>query len=379
MDAHDDETFVTRGKAFGEEYVAANVEARDNSRLWDAELFRRIGDEGILSAVLPTSDGGGGYDVRAIIAFLRGLGEGGVDPGLALAVAVHLFACALPISVFGSQSQRRRYLPALGTGEWMGALAHGEVWAHGQTLGIGTRATKSGSRWILDGKKTCVVNGPVADVFVVTAITDPDRARENISVFVVDKKTRGCSVGRPIDVSGLRTAVFSDVSFDRCEVSSDNLIGTRGAYSSSVQPWIQRAERAAYTAPWIGIMRVLLDRCVTRTRANHEFGRPASQSQQVRARLANMRIEYELCCKLQSRAAWQLDHEMPGRDRDIVSSRLFIDESLGRFMRDLRAFYSIDGDSVVERSMRDANAFVHRGGGTDALRTILGASLLGLG
>lgn len=367
-----------RGRQFGAEHIADSVEARDRDALWNGDLFRRLGDEGILTAHLQPEDGGSGLPASAIVDYFQGLAETSLDPGWIHAVSTHIFGCTLVVSKFGTTNQRRRYLQALGSGEAMGAWAHDEQAGPGDGSIIRTRATKMGQRWIIEGKKTCVVNASIADVFLVTAITDPDRGREGISVFLVDKKTRGCIPEKNLVMSGLRTATFANVTFDRCEVTGDNLLGSRGIFSSAIHAYGQRNALAAAMAPWIGIMRTVLQRCVTKTRSHYEMGRLATQSQRIRARLANMKIELELSSRLQHRAAWLLDHEMEGRDRDLVSARLFMSESLSRFLRDARTLLEISGDPELERLFRDADVFARVAGSADALRTLLGTSLLGL-
>lgn len=379
MDTQDDGT-RERGREFATRFVAESVESRDRDSHWDSALFRSMGDEGFLSACLPVAEGGEGFGAAAAVDLLRGFGEGAADMGLALAWSMHSFGCLSPLATFGGKIVRQKFVNGLSQGTIVGALAHEERFEASDRLGIRTRAHRSGSRWILEGTKTCVVNGPIADVFVVTAVTDPDRGKDGVSAFVVEKSMRGVQVGPTVNSFGLRTATISDLTLHRCEVSTDHVLGRQGTGLTDIHSSILRAERAALPAPWVGAMRRMLDQCITYVRSAHHFGRALCGSQQMRARIADLRIQYELCSRLLERSGWLLEHaESPGAARDLASARLFMTQSMRRMILEARFFFGVSGHSLVDRLSRDMAVFEQMGGGPDRLRPVIAGSLLNLG
>jgi alkylation response protein AidB-like acyl-CoA dehydrogenase len=371
-----------RARSFAEREIAGSVAARDRAARWDGALFRRMGDAGLLGAGFPRVHGGGELGALDVSHLLSGFGEGSGDAGLSLAWVAHAFGCGVPILRFGTEAQRRRYLPPLGLGEWIGGLAHAEPQTAGDPIGIQTRAEKRGDRWILRGQKTWVINGSVGQVFVVTAVTTPDRQKEGISTFLVEKGAVGLRIGRRIEVMGMRTATISELFFDDCEVPQGNLLGAEGSGLTHTYRLIQRWQRGLLLAPWIGLMRSLIEQTVAHTREQIQLGRPISHSQSIRATLADLKIRAELCARLQERAAWQLDRADLSADRDIAVARLFLAESVAQMTRDAAQIHGAQGaevDRLTERLARDAMVVGHVGEGSEILRSVIAGSLLHLG
>jgi isovaleryl-CoA dehydrogenase len=379
MDHHEHHA---RARAFAEREIAGSVAARDRASRWDDDLFRRMGESGLLAAGFPRAHGGSELGAIGVSHLLAGFGEGSGDAGLGLAWVTHSFGCGVPILRFGTEAQRQRYLPRIGAGEWIGGVAHAEPQIASDPIGVQARASRRGSRWILRGQKTWVVNGPVARVFVVTAVTDPARKNEGISTFLVDRDAPGLQIGRRIETAGMRTAAISELRFDDCELPEDSLLGAEGAGLTHVYPLIQRWQRGYLFAPWIGLMRSLLSRSVAHAQGRFQLGRPLAHAQSTRATLADMKIRTELCQRLQTRAAWQLDRADLAADRDIAVARLFLAESVAHVTRDAAQIHgpeSVEVDSLTERLIRDAAVIGHVGEGKDLLRSVIAGSLLHLG
>jgi hypothetical protein len=375
-EARDDEA-----RAFAEEEIAPTVAGRDREARWEPDLFRRMGERGLLGAALPGVYGGGDRSAIAVSREQSAFAEGSGDAGLALAWLAHSFGCALPILRFGTEVQRRRFLPALARGEWIGGVAHKEREGEGPT-GVAVRAERRRDRWILRGEKTLVVNGAVGHVFVVTAVTDPARGKDGVSTFLVVRGARGLEIGRRIETSGLRTAVIGELSFHDCEVPEDALLGPEGTGLTHTYRLIQRYERAYLFAPWIGLMRALLDRSVAEAREHCELGRPLARSQSVRAVIADMRIRYELCRRLAAHAAFQLDHAGPSAERDIATARLYLAESVAFLTRAALSIHgprALEAGSLAERIHRDAAAVGLVGESDDRLRSVIAGAILHLG
>ena len=369
-------------EGFGRDEIASSVAARDRASTWDPALFLRMGERGLLGAALPAEHGGGGLGALDVASLLEGFAAGSGDAGLALAWTVHSLLCGVPIARLGTEAQRRRHLAGMVRGDRVGAVAHHERDAGSDPASIATRAVRAGDGFRLTGTKASVINGPVAQLFLVTAVTDPTRGAAGISMFVVERDAPGVSLSAPPPRIGLRTAPVCDVVLDDCEVSASDLLGAEGRGLLDGHRLIQRWQRGALCMPWIGLLQSLLERSTAHARARRQFGRPIGDFQAVRVILADMKIQLELARRLQARAAWQLDRDDPDGDRDVAQAQLLISEWAQRAARDalqLHGEQGLGGDELVERLFRDAAALGVVAGSNDLLRSVLGGALLGLG
>jgi hypothetical protein len=371
-----------RARAFAEREIAPSVAARDREARWDGDLFRRMGAAGLFRAGLPLGYGGSDLRARPVHDLLVGFGEGSGDPGLALAWSAHVSGAMLPILRFGSEAQRRRYLPALGRGERIGAFAHREPATEADPIGVRTRAERRGGRFLLRGTKTWVVNGAVADVLVVTAITDPRQTTRAVSAFLVDKDAPGIRVERRLETAGMRTATVAEIAFEDCEVPEESLLGAEGAGLAQTLRLVLRWQRGSALAPWVGLMRALLDRSVAHARERFQLERTLAASQAIRAVLADMKIRYELSLRLAARSAFQLEQGDAAADRDLAVAALYLTESAAQIARqaaEIQGTEGLEAGSLTARLCRDAAALGALGEEPALLRSVIAGSLLGLG
>jgi len=382
MEFAPDDRDAERARGFAAQAIAPSVVTRDREHCWEPELFQRMGAAGLLGATLPEAFGGGGRSAVALAGLMTGFAEGSGDAGLALAWVAHTLGCATPLATLGSDAQRERWLPGLVRGEVVGALAHEEIFANSAT-GVRTRAERmSPGRWIVRGTKSWVVNGPVADLFVVTAVTDPAAGKHGVSAFLVRRDAPGLALGRRLGAT-MRTAAVGELVLDDCELTDADLLGAEGTGLTQVIRLARRGVRAFQFAPWLGFMRLLVDHSVVHARERHRHGRPLSHSQTTRALLADMRIRLELSRRMLAHAAWQLDVAADQAGRSVATSALFVAESVGFVARgalQLHGAAALERDSVVGRLARDAE--VAAGllvDSPDVLRAVIAGSLLDLG
>lgn len=382
MDFIVDDGWRSQGVAAGEA-VAGTVAPRDRASRFDGDAFRALARAGLLGAPLAESFGGAGLGAQAFVRLLGGFGEGSGDAGLSLAWAMQVYGCALPIQRFGSTEQCRRLLPGLVSGERVGAFAHAERQPSIDPVGLRTVAVRRGASWVLKGTKTWVVNGPVADVFLVTAVTDPSRGRDGVSTFLVERDAPGLEIGRLIETVGLRTAAISELVLEGCEVPAGALLGAEGEGLVQVGRLVQRWLRVGLHAPWVGLQRALVNRTIVSVRERLVHGVPASHSQSVRAAIADMRIRSELMQRLVSRAAWHVERGEHDGERDVAVGALYALECASFVTREalrLQAEQGAESDRLAERLFRDAAALhALSNGGTDVLRSVIAGSILNLG
>jgi alkylation response protein AidB-like acyl-CoA dehydrogenase len=348
-------------------------------------VFPRLG-EALLLGAPPARDAdrsGDGLDPIGFFELVRGFAEGCGDLGIALAWVAHAGA-ALRIAADGSAEQQRRLLPSLARGEAIAASAHRETGRVGDPTGIATRAVARGDRWVLEGAKSWVMNGGVAAVLVVDAVTDPSRGKDGISTFLVERGTAGLHVGPRRQASGLRTAVISDVTLDGVTIPRENRLGEEGAGFGRAARRGRSFERVATGAAWLGLARALLVETVARSRELVHLGRPLADSQSARAVVADLRIRVELAERLHARALWRLAGPDPtgiDAERDVAVARLFLARALPWMTQEaarLQGESGVETGNLAERALRDAAVFAQLAEREETLRSAIAGSLLDL-
>lgn len=380
MDGH--ERGLEAARSFAAEELAGSLAARERASCPDAGVFRRLGAAGLLGAALPRRHGGAGGSAQALCAAAIGLGEGGGDGGLALAWAGHTLGCAAPIWELGDERQRRRHLPGLAAGTRVGAFAHEERPRPGDPVGVQVQAQRCGRGWRLTGRKTWVVNAPIADVFVVTACVDPTRKAAGVASFIVERGAPGCHVGPRLATTGVPTAAIGDLVLDGCEVGPLALLGGEDGGLLRTCAAVRRWQRACGLAPWLGLVRAALAHTLAHAREFVRLGAPLASSQALRARVADMRIQVALCEHMQARAAWLLDHAGPEAGRELAIAHLFLGERVAAIVAaaaELCAPQALERGHPIARLVRDVPFAGRLDVAPDLLRAIVAGSLLGLG
>ncbi|WP_240044975.1 L-prolyl-[peptidyl-carrier protein] dehydrogenase [Streptomyces alboflavus] len=323
-----------------------------------AEFRRRwllAGGQGLVGSVVPTAYGGSGLDPVTAAAVLEALGHGSPDTGFAFSVAAHLFAAVMPIVEFGTEEQKRRWLPALCSGERIAAHAITEPEAGSDTLALRTRAVREGDHYVLDGAKAFTTNAPVADVFVVQAATAPGGGFFGLTAFVVEADTPGLTVGPAYDKVGLRGSPTADVRLDGCVVPASHVLGAEGA-GASVFAGSMKWERTCLFAAYLGAMRRVLDSTVAHVKEREQFGVPIGGFQAVSHRVVDMTLALESARLLLREAARGLAR---GSEDEVAPAlaKLAVSEAAVRIGLDavqLRGALGVLSGGDAETLLRDA-------------------------
>jgi alkylation response protein AidB-like acyl-CoA dehydrogenase len=368
--AHDDTL------AFARDHLADDPRDRDRAGTFWREGYRLCGARGLPGPCVPADHGGRGLGYPATVAAMEGLGRGCPDTGLVFALNASLWTVAMPISHFGTDAQRRRWLPGLADGSLLGANAASEPDAGSDIFSLTTRATRDGDSWILNGRKTWITAAPVADLFLLFATTDPARGALGLTAFLIPVDTPGLEVVRTIPKLGMRTAPMGELRLDACRLPADALLGREGRGARIFQ-FALEWERGAILAPILGTMRRQLDHCVDFARSRRQFGRPISKFQAVSHRLVDMAVRLESCRPfIQSFAR----AKAAGRDALAESSmaklhvsECFLQNSL-EAVRTLGA-HGYSEDAPLERDLRDSIGGVLFSGTNDIQRNIIAQSL----
>lgn len=364
---------------FARDQLGRDAAGHDRDGTFPWEDWRRCAAYGVLGWPVPTEYGGSGYDPLTTIIALEALGYGCRDNGLVFAVNNHLWGCAIYLMEHGSADLRRRYLKRMCAGELIGAQALSEPEAGSDVLSLRTTATRDGDRYLLDGEKWFISNGPVAGAFVVFARTATAGApQDQLSAFLVTTDMPGVEVVRTLDKMGLRSTPMGVLRLTSTPVPEENLLGGHGrgytVFTSTIE-W----ERAFMFAGNVGAMQRLLDQCVAHATTRRQFGRPVGTFQAVAHQIADMKIRLELARLALYQVGW-LKREGRLALLEATIAKVFISESLvqtATAAADVHGARGYVADWGIERELRDA-----LGGpiyaGTSAVHRGILAELLGL-
>lgn len=355
------------------------VEERDRAETFRRDLFEACGRMGLPGLPVPEEYGGQGADALTTAIALEAFGYGCKDGGLVFSVCAHLLACVVPVWRHGTEAAKRRWLPGLCDGSLVAVNGMTEAESGSDAYAMRTRAERDGDGWVLNGAKIFSSNGPVADVAVVYAVTEPDKPpASSLTAFVVEAGADGFSAGQSFHKLGLRTCPIGELVLDGVRVGDDAVIGGRGGgavvFNESME-W----ERACLVGAHVGAMQRLLEECVAFARTRRSGGRPIAANQAVTHRLADMKVRLEAARLLTRSAASRLGaHRGVGLDASIA--KLYASEALVESALDaVRIFggYGFLADYGIERALRDSIGGVIYSGTNDIQRNII-ARWLGL-
>ncbi len=340
--------------------------------------WERCGARGVLGCHVPEEYGGAGLDAVSTVLTHEAIGYGCQDNGLTLAIGGQTWSVQEPIVVYGSDEQKRRYLPPLASGEWIGCHGVSEPEAGSDALSLRTRAVKIAGGYLLNGRKSYVGMAPLADLALVLANSDPAAGKWGVSAFLVERGAEGFRQSEPRPKTGTRTNPFGDLVFEDCFVPEENLLGGEGIGMSLFTQTISW-ERAFIHAGHLGAMTALFERCLAYARERRQFGRPIGDFQSVSNRIADMKVRLETSRLLMYKVAEMKD---AGSDAAIecAMANLHIAESLLECATDAVRIHGARGyleEHGVERQLRDSIGGVIYAGTSDIQRNLI-ASLLGL-
>ncbi|MEV4636644.1 acyl-CoA dehydrogenase family protein [Actinoplanes sp. NPDC049548] len=320
----------------------------------------RLADLGLLGASVPTRYGGGGLGALDTARLLEAVGRGCPDTGLVFAASAHLFACAMPIAEFGSEELRQRLLPRMCGGELVAANAMTEAEAGSDVSRLAVTATPVDGGYLLNGTKTFVSNGPVADVYVTYATTDPQAGHLGSTGFVVDRDTPGLTPGEPFDKLGMTSCQAGTVTFEDCFVPAGNVLGEPGQGAAIFQHsmgW----ERTCLFALFLGLQEALVERVVAHVRQRRQFGRRLADFQAVSHRIVDMKLRLESGRLLLYRACWAMDTD----EHPVLFSAL----------SKLAVSESALASAVDAVKLLGGQGYLREGGVEAALRDAMGATI----
>lgn len=351
---------------------------RDQEGRFSRELWEQCARFGILGLGVPADYGGEEIDLPTAMLIMEGLGEGCPDNGLTFALNAQLWTVQRPIARFGTDEQKRHFLPGLRTGRLIGAHALTEPEAGSDAFSLTTRAERRDDGYVLNGRKCLITMAPLADVALVFASTNPAAGKWGISAFLIERGTPGFRAEPVQQKMGLRTVPIGELAFEECLVPEHSRLGPEGA-GVSISTHSLEVERCCILASQLGAMDRQLARAVRHSRTRRQFGQPIGKFQSVSNRLADMKLRIETARLLLYKVAWLVEHGKPAM-MEAALLKLHLSEAFVASGLDAIRIHGGEGylsDSGIERDLRDAVGGVIYAGTSDIQRNIV-ARLLGV-
>ncbi|WP_435018911.1 acyl-CoA dehydrogenase family protein [Tundrisphaera sp. TA3] len=354
----------------------ADIIGRDERREFWREGWRRCARFGIQGLPIPADYGGRGLGLPETIDAMEGLGRGCPDNGLIFAMNASMWTVSIPILRHGTDDQKRRYLPGLCDGTLVGANGASEPGAGSDIFSMTSRAERVEGGYLLNGRKTWVTSGPVADLFACYAATDPDRGVLGITAFLVPRDTPGFRVVREIPKLGVRTVPMGELAFEDCFLPDSARLGREGRGASIFNESMEW-ERGAILAASLGTMQRQLDRCIHHARTRKQFGQPIGKFQAVAHRIVAMKLRLETCRPL-VRAIGRLKAEGKDAAMEAALAKLHVSECFVQNSLDAVQVFGASGyvtETGIERDLRDSVGSLIYSGTNDIQRNIIAREL----
>ena len=336
------------------ELVGEVQEHDERGEFWH-EGYQRCARFGVTGLPLPEEYGGKGKDLITSAAVMEGLGYGCPDTGLVFALNASLWTVSMPILAFGTESQKRKYLPGFCDGSLFGANAASEPNAGSDIFSMQTRAERRGDGWVINGRKTWITGGPIADLCLCFATIDPTKGALGITAFLIPKGTPGFNVVRTISKLGMRTAPMGELAMEDCRLPADSLLGREGRGAKIFNAALEW-ERGLILTATLGTMRRQLERCINHARKRKQFGKPIGKFQTVANRIVDMKLRLETCRPLVYKFATL---KAQGKDATLEAAmaKLHVSECFLQNSLDAVRVFGASGyvtETGLERDLRDS-------------------------
>ncbi len=355
--------------------IQPHVRESDDLGKWPDSFTRKLADMGLLGIIISPEYDGAGFSNVDYVIILEELSK--VDPSVGLVVAAHNSLCSNHINLFGSDEQKKKYLPRLATGATLGAWALTEAAAGSDAAAMKTRAVKKGDRWVLNGSKMFITNGSLAEIQVIMAITDAEQGRKGISAFIVEKGMAGFSVGKKEDKLGIRAADTCELVFEDLELSEEQLLGEVGTgYRQAMD--VLDGGRVSIAGFSLGIAAGALEASLKYAKEREQFNQPIANFQAIQWMLADGFTELEAARLLTYRAAF-LEDQGKKIPKESAMAKLFASELAVKASStavQIHGGYGFSKEYPVEKLYRDSKLATIGEGTSEIQRWIIAQQIL---
>jgi len=364
-------------RKFSVDKIAPVAGDNDKSAKFPLELFKELADLGFLGTPIPEEYGGAGFDYISHALVAEELGR--VDSSMRGAYSVQVSLVGLPIFKFANEEQKKKYLPKLTSGEWIGCFGLTEPEAGSDPAGMLTTAREDGDHYVLNGQKTWITNAGIADLAIVYAKTDVEKGAKGITAFFVERGTEGYSTSDLHDKLGLRASNTGEIFLEDCRVPKENILGD---LNKGFKIALGTLDFGRYTvaAGCVGLAQGCLDVCKEHAKNRNQFGKPIASFQLVQQMIADMVVDSEAGRLLVYRVGDMKNKGLPNT-RETSIAKYFCSEMANRVAYkaiQIHGGYGFSGEYDVERFYRDARINTLYEGTSQIQQLIIGAYELGI-
>ena len=362
-------------RKFAETEIKPHVMEWDEAQTFPLEAVKKLGALGILGTIFPEELGGSGMSTLDYVVVMEEIAR--VDPSVALIVAAHVSLCSNHIFMNGNDEQRKRYIPKLASGEWIGSWSLTEPESGSNAAGMRTTAVEADGGWVLNGTKAFTTNIHRAHACVVMAVTDPGHDNRSISAFVVENGTPGFRAGRKENKMGMRASDTGEAIFEGCHIPAGNLIGRRGhGFIDTLK--VLDSGRASIAALGVGLAQGAYEAALKYAHERKQFDRPIYDFQAIQHKLTDMAMEIEAARLLTYQAAWMVDQGMRVT-KQAAMAKLFSSEAAVRIANEalqVHGGYGFIKDYPVEKYYRDAKLLTIGEGTSEIQRLVIARQII---
>ncbi len=360
---------------FAEAEIKPYVMVWDEAQTFPLEVVKKLGALGCLGVIFPEELGGAGLGYIDYSIVIEELAR--VDGSVGLIVAAHNSLCSNHIFLAGNEEQKRKYIPKLATGEWIGCWSLTETEAGSDAAGTRTTAVRDGGGWILNGSKTFTTNAHQADVCVAMAVTDRSNSHHGVSAFIIEKGTPGFKLGKKENKLGMRASDTGEVILDDCRLPEENLLGKIGeGFVDSLR--ILDGGRISIAALSLGIAQGAYEAALKYSKQRKQFGKPISEFQAIQHKLADMAMNIDAARLLTYRAGWLKDQGQ-SVNKQSAMAKLFASEAAVDICNEavqIHGGYGFTKDYPVEKFYRDVKLCTIGEGTSEIQRLVIARQLL---
>jgi alkylation response protein AidB-like acyl-CoA dehydrogenase len=373
--SEEQELIAASAHEFAEQYIRPHIMEWDEAQYFPKDILQKAGEMGFMGIFIPEEYGGSGLGYHEYAAIVEEIAK--VDPSIGLSVAAHNSLCTGHIYYFGNEKQKKKWLPKLATGEWIGAWGLTEHNTGSDAGGMNTTATKDGDYYVLNGSKNFITHGISGDIAVVIARTGEKGDSHGMSAFVIEKGTPGFSSGKKEDKLGMRASETAELIFDNCKIHKDNLLGQKGdGFIQSLK--ILDGGRISIAALSQGISKGAYEAALKYSKERVQFGKPISSFQAISFKLSDMATDIQASELLIHKAA-SLKNNGEKVTTMGAMAKMYASEACVRISNEavqIHGGYGYTKEYPVEKFYRDSKLCTIGEGTTEIQKLVIARNIL---
>ncbi|MDP2600104.1 MAG: acyl-CoA dehydrogenase [Deltaproteobacteria bacterium] len=371
----DHQLIYQMARDFAQKEIAPKAAELDEKAEFPAANVKKMSELGFMGMMAPAEYGGAGLDMLSYVLVLEEIAAACASTAVTMSVNNSLFLG--PILKFGSEEQKKKYLPDFASGKKLGAYALSEPGSGSDAAALVTTATLKGEKYILNGTKNFITNGPHADAVIVFTTLDKTKKHKGITAFIVEKNSKGFSVGKVEKKLGIKASSTSSIILDNCEVPTANRLGADGEGFKIAMATLDNG-RIGIATQALGIGKGAFDFAKRYATEREAFGQPISNFQMIQSKLADMAMQLDAARLLIWRAAWMRDQGLPVT-KEAAMAKLFASEMATFVTKEavqILGGYGYSREYPVERNFRDAKITEIYEGTSEIQRLVIAREVL---